>query len=140
MHPIQKITSPAMPTKKRISRCWRLREEIPLNVGVELVVKFPSKMRFNFSNIAFNCYFNLSGSDDWMKGRAYQVDDQTMIIYNRLEDGKTNNSLWAYVGFIHRCPSIINPLLKFVLSLIDVTKLVKIATAWIHSFRICQIH
>ncbi len=138
MHQIQKITSPSMPTKKRISRCWRSREEIPLNVGVEIVVKSPSKMRFKLSKIAFNPNFDLTGSDDWIPCRAYQFDDQTMIVYNRLEDGKTHHSIWAYVGFIHRRPSVINPLLKFVLSLIDMTKVVKIATAWIHSFRICQ--
>jgi hypothetical protein len=62
-----------------------------------------------------------------------------MIVYNRLEDRKTNNSLWASVGFIHRCPSIINPFLKFMFSHIDMTKVVKIATAWIHAFRKMQI-
>jgi hypothetical protein len=43
---------------------WSLREVIPLDVVVEFVIKLSSEVRFNFSDITFNSYLNLSGSDD----------------------------------------------------------------------------
>ena len=63
-----------------------------------------------------------------------------MIVDYGLDDGKKHDSMWAIVGFIQRSPSTINPFLKFMSPLIDMTKVVNVATTWIWSFRIMQIH
>ncbi len=87
-----------MPTKKRIFRLWCLREEIPINVVVEFVIKLSSEVRFNLSDITFNSDLNLSRSEDRIGTSADQVNDQTMIVDDVLDDRISRYSIRTWRG------------------------------------------